>query len=122
MSAGLQTLGADVRLGVLQGANIKSVTPLGSSQATAAALQVGMNAVAGANGTLAVRLPKAKIGQQVHVYSSTATNGLPVYPHVGGNINGTTTNDPVTMEGKTPAWFVLQPDGLTWAAFFTANT
>jgi hypothetical protein len=96
-----QTLGSDQRFGVMNGANIKAVTPLGSSQATAAQLQVGMNAVAGANGTLSVRLPKARPGAQVHIYSSTATNGLPVYPQTGGNINGG-TNDAAVPKRDGP--------------------
>jgi hypothetical protein len=97
-----------------------AVTPLGTNQATAAALTAPVSVVTGADGTLSVRLPTAVAGKVMYVYGATATNGLPIYPATDGTINGGSADTAVTIEGKTLAKFV-GTSATNWAAFYTAN-
>lgn len=99
-----------------------AVTPAGSAQGDAGSLVAGcLNTVTGADGTKGVVLPVPAAGDVVRVYSATATNGLKVYPHSGGDINDGSADAAVTIEGKTMAIFE-SVDGTTWAAMFTANS
>ena len=98
----------------------EAVTPLGSTQGTAAALTAPLSVVTGANGTLAVVLPAVVAGKVMMVYGATATNGLPIFPAVDDDINGGTTDAAVTIEGKTLAIFIGTSSS-TWAAIYTAN-
>lgn len=115
-----QTMGMNIRYGMLDASNVKALAAAGSNQAGAAAIKSSVVRVSGASGTNGVRLPKPNKPMQVAVYSSVSANGLLVYPHTGGTINDGTANAAVTIEGRTPALFIY--DGTTWEAFFTANT
>jgi len=100
---------------------VATVASAGSAQGDAAALTNPINVVTGADGTKGVVLPAAQAGLVVEVYSSTATNGLPIYPATGDDINDGTTNAAITIEGKTHARFIAV-DSTTWVAIYTANT
>lgn len=100
--------------------NVASVAAAGTNQATAAALTGTINVVTGASGSNGVILPVAKPGMVVIVYSSAATNGLPVFPATGGTINNGTANAAVTIKARTFAMFVAT-SSTNWTASFTAN-
>lgn len=100
---------------------VATVAAAGSSQGTAAPLTADVNNVTGANGTLAVVLPAIEIGKSIEVYNAVATNGLPIYPHTDGTINGGSANAAITIEGKTTAR-LTRIDATNWSAQFTANT
>ena len=116
-----QTLGSNQSYGLLNGTDTQGVAPTGSTQGDAAQLTAAVSIVTGADGTKGVILPVPKVGRQVSVYSATATNGLKVYPHSGGDINDGTSNAAITIEGKTRADF-LAVDTTTWAAIYTADS
>jgi hypothetical protein len=125
MIAGIRKTKQGLRIGtnnvpiVLHAGN---VTAAGSVIGNAVALPYTVNNVAAADNTKCVILPTPAVaGQVVYVYNSVATNGLPVFPHVGGAINGGTANATVVIEGKTLAKFISQ-NTTSWAAQFTANT
>ncbi len=99
----------------------QTLAAAGNSQATAAKIKAAVSNVTGANGTLAVVLPKADVGNVRIVYNSVATNGLPIYPQSGGTINGGSGDAAITIEGKTLA-ILVKTDATNWAAIFTANT
>lgn len=116
------TIGGLKRAGGLAATDSTPIIPTGSAQTDAAAITSSVAVVTGADGTKGVILPSPSTNiRQVLVYSATATNGLKVYPHSGGDINDGTQNAAITIEGKTAAYFVAV-DGITWAAIFTANT
>jgi len=99
-----------------------TVTAAGSSQATATEIVAHYVEVNGGDDSVGVRLSGAsRFPRTVYVYNTHATGGVKVYPHVGGNINGGTTDAAVTIEGKSLAIFVCM-DGTIWAAQYTANT
>jgi len=100
---------------------VATVAAAGSSQGDAAALTNPINVVTGADGTKGVVLPAAQAGLVIDVYSSTATNGLKVYPATGDDINDGSANAAVTIEGKTHSRFIAV-DGSTWAAIYTADS
>lgn len=98
-----------------------SIAAAGNSQGTATAITHRLTTVSAADGTKGVILPTpTKAGVRVFVYNEHASNGLPVFPHSGGDINDDTQNAAKTIEGKTWAEF-LALDTTTWAAIFTAN-
>jgi len=99
----------------------QAVAANGSTQGTAAALTGVLNVVSGADGTKGVILGTPAAGVTIQVYNSTATNGLKIYPHSGGDINDGSADAAITIEGKTLATLVGL-DATTWAAQFTANT
>lgn len=108
--------------GVTPGSTVDTVAAAGTNQATGALLAIGLNLVTGADGTKAVVLPVAgAAGKRVRVYSTVATNGLPIFPAVGGAINGGSTNAAITIEGKTFA-HLESINATDWAAIFTVNT
>lgn len=101
---------------------VTAVAAAGTNQATAGALSASaMNLVSAADGTKGVVLPAAAAGKSVRVYSSVATNGLPVYPASGGTINSGSADAAVTIEGQTLAIFEAV-NSTNWAAIYTANT
>lgn len=102
---------------------IEAVAAAGTNQATGTALVAGhLNVVSGADGTKGVTLPTAVAGTVVVVYSSVATNGLPIYPAADDDINDGTTDAAITIEGKTAVMFIAA-DATTWVALtYTANT
>ena len=100
----------------------ETVAAAGTNQGTAAVLGDIVTTVTGADGSNGVILPvPVFLLQELTVYSSTATNGLNVYPHVGGDINDGGINSAIVIEGKTMATFI-NLDGTTWMAMYTANT
>lgn len=76
------------------------------------------HSVSGADATKGVTLPLG--GNYVEVYNEHATNGLKIYPPLGGKINGGTDNAAITIEGKTLA-IIRRVDATNWAADFVAN-
>lgn len=98
-----------------------TVAAAGSDQAGATELVNRYNTVTGADDAVGVRLSLPSPNAEVFVYSTAATAGLLVYPHVGGDINDGSQNAAITIEGKTLAHFVCL-DGVTWGCIFTANT
>lgn len=110
------------RVGVLVGADVEFIAPAGSAQTDATAITKSVAVVTGADGTKGVILPEPNgLNKSVVVYSATATSGLKVYPHSGGDINDGTGDAAITIEGKSRADFLCL-DGVTWAAIYTANT
>jgi hypothetical protein len=94
----------------------------GAAQGNAAAISSQSTTVTGADDAKGVILPAtAAPGSVYFVYSAQATNGLKVYPHVGGDINDGSANAAVVIEGKSQAIFVNQ-DGTTWSGTYTANS
>ncbi|MFH0914827.1 MAG: hypothetical protein V1912_00060 [bacterium] len=96
-------------LGILEGASAGSLTAskvvsrdaakniplfgavlaaLGNSQGTAAAVAAQVTLVTASNGTKAVVLPTAVVGQTFIVVNTVANATLPVYPASGAQING----------------------------------
>lgn len=106
---------------IVSGGAANAVAANGSTQGTAAALTGALNVVSGADGTKGVILGTPAASVTIQVYNATATNGLKVYPHSGGDINDGTQDAAITIEGKTLATFVGL-DSTTWAAMYTANT
>lgn len=117
----MTTNGILKRAGLAVGAEVESIAPAGSTQTDATAITKSVAVVTGADGTKGVILPEPRVNLHVIVYSATATNGLKVYPHSGGDINDGTSNAAVTIEGKTRGDF-LCVDGTTWAAIYTADS
>jgi hypothetical protein len=102
-----QTTGSNERFGVLEGSRQRSVAATGSSQTDAANVGRNVNLVTGADGTKGVILSPAKIvGQSYLVYSSAATNALPVYPPSGGTINSGTANASLSVTARKPVYFI----------------
>lgn len=118
-----QTLGSMNRIGSPTSSQKQVLASAGTNQATAAQIANygGVVEVSGADGTKAVKLPPARQGAVLYVYSTVAANGLPVFPATGDDINDGTANAAVTIEGRTLAIFIGL-DNTTWAAMFTANT
>jgi hypothetical protein len=108
--------------GLLIAGSPEAITPLGTSQSTAAPITKAFAVVTGADGTLAVTLPVISAAGQVQaIYNATATNGLPVFPNTGASINGGTVDSgSIAMEGKTLA-ILIATSTTNWSAIFTAN-
>lgn len=99
---------------------VVTVAAAGSIQGDAAVLTAGaMNKVTGADGTVGVVLPTTAANVAVEVYNSSASN-LKVYPFLGDNINGGTTNASVTVAARTFARFVAV-DATIWSGIYSAG-
>lgn len=92
-SSGLSSLAAFA----ISGSRSLTVSAAGATQATATALSSAVNVITtcteAASGVL---LPVNDICDSIIVCNATSAN-LRVYPPVGGNLNGGTTNVPFTM-------------------------
>lgn len=98
------TIGHGGRPVLLEGGTVAAA---GSNQSGAAPLTSTVTEVTGASGTNGVRLPvPGRIGRQMQVYSSAATNALKVYPHSGGSINNGSANAAVDLAARTLGLFV----------------
>lgn len=97
----------------------ESIAAAGTNQATATELVATvLNIVSGADATKAVRLPA--VAQRLCLVQNIAAAALPVYPHVGGDINDGSADAAVTLAAKSLALFVAV-DGVTWGATYTAS-
>ncbi len=116
MTGGLQTIGANERLGVLEIVRRKTVAAAGTSQTDAALIGANVTVVTGASSSNGVILRKTKNNPYtVLVYSSAATNALKVYPPVGGNFNDGVVNTPLSATAQTPYYLsCISGDGLSW--------
>jgi hypothetical protein len=92
----------------------------GAAQGNAAAISARFTRVTGADDAKGVILPTPTAGDEYLVFSAQATNGLKIYPNVGGTINEGSANAAVTIEGKTLARFVAW-NATTWDGQYTAN-
>lgn len=101
--------------------DIGTIAAAGSVQGDATAIANTISVVTGADGTKGVILPAATAGLVYIVYSSTATNGLKIYPASGDDINDGSADAAITIEGKTAAIFIAV-DTATWTAIYTANS
>lgn len=101
--------------------NPAAIAAAGSSSADAAPLQGWSATVSGADGSAGVRLRPEANGSVATVYNEHATAGLKVYPHVGGTINGGSTDAAIVIEGKSLAIFHRVSE-TNWGAIFTPNT
>lgn len=100
-----------------------TIAAAGSAIGNATAIVNQFQTVTGADDTKGVILPTptaATLGDEYIVYSSQATNGLKVFPHVNGTINDGSANAAVVIEGKSAARFVAY-DTTNWVAIYTAN-
>jgi hypothetical protein len=98
-----------------------SLAAAGSVIGNAGAIVDMVTTVTGADDTKGVVLPTPTAGQVAVIYSSTATSGLKVYPHVGGTINDGSANAAVVLEGKSMGLFIATST-TNWGAIFTANS
>jgi hypothetical protein len=96
------------------------VSAAGSNQGTATAINREMNVVSTVAAGAGVILPVAVPGMVISI-TNTSANSLLVYPHVGGDINGATTNAAFThtagatlqyMAPTTSDWYTV---GATYA-------
>lgn len=116
-SSGLLTVPVPLNVGPAA-----TLAAAGSVIGNAAAISSRFTVVTGADNTVGAILPStARVGDAYFVYSSTATNGLKIYPPVNGDINDGSANAAVTIEGKTLGIFINM-DGTTWVAMYTANS
>lgn len=123
--SGITVVGtADITEALTGAFAVNAVDALGNGTlAQAAPLTAkSLNVVGAADGTKAVSLPTAAVGQWAMVYSSVATNGLPVLPAADGAINGGSAGAAYTIEGRTAALFVASSATAWVAAFGTVNT
>lgn len=112
-----QTVGSNLRYGVLEVARQRTVAAAGTGQTDATAVGGGgLNVVTGSSGTNGVRLPKGKNPHTFWVYSSAATNAMLVYPPTGGTINNGTANAALSVAARKPVQFACLIDGITWMA------
>jgi hypothetical protein len=89
------------------------VAAVGNSQGTAAALTADRNLVTDADGTKAVTLPTAVVGQSIRIVNTSASSPLPVYPATGAAINGGSANAAFTIGAGRAAEFHCSA-ALTW--------
>lgn len=98
---------------------VATVAASGTTIANAAAVTTGITLVTGADGTKSVVLPTAVAGLQVTIYSTAATNGLPVLANTSDTINGSAS---VTMEGQTWLQAVAVNSAAWLTTIFTADS
>lgn len=98
---------------------VASVAASGTTIANAAAVTTGITLVSAGDGTKSVVLPTAAAGLQVMLYTTVASNGVPVLANTGDTINGGAS---VTMEGNT--WLqAVAVNSTAWlTTIFTANS
>ena len=98
------------------------ITAAGAAQANAANLNYGFNLVNGADGTKAVILPVAYPGKTL-VVKNNAASALPVFPQVGGTVNGVAANSNYLMAANsTTAMFIANTNANNWHTLpFTAS-
>jgi hypothetical protein len=96
----------------------QTVAATGNSQATGATLKHGVNRVTAADGTKAVVLPALNDGDAV-VVNNTVAAVLPVFPDVGGSINGGAANAALNMAASTKAIYFLESGALTGVRVWT---
>jgi hypothetical protein len=84
---------------------VAAVTAAGSNQGNAAALSEGLNVVAGANGTVGVRLPTAVAGAVV-IVKNTAAAALPIYPATGAAVNAVAANGAYSITNLTSTMLI----------------
>lgn len=108
--------------GLVQLVDVGTLAPAGTNQATAAAI-TDMITTSTGDGTAGLVLPTAAAGKLYIVYNLHATAGLLIYPASGDDINDGTTDQAITIEGKTNVMF-LAVDAATWITVggYTANT
>ena len=93
---------------------MRTVTAAGATQATATAIAAQYNVVTTATQNQGVILPSGfSPGDDLDVVNKTTTN-ICVYPPVGSNLNGNTTNAPCIMAPNTMKTFINM-DGTNWA-------
>jgi hypothetical protein len=100
----------DLRVGT-----VVAVTATGSLQTDAAALSVGFNLVAGADGTKGVLLPVAAAGKQVRI-KNNVNAALKIWPASGDAINAITANSHMSIAAWTTVTLEAY-DGTTWYTF-----
>lgn len=100
--------------------DISTIAATGTVQANAASIANKVQMVSGADNTVGVILPTPTAGDEYFVYSTVATNGLKIYPHSTGTINGGSANAAITIEGQTMAHFIALTT-TNWGCIFTAN-
>lgn len=102
---------------------IDTVAATGSLISDAAVLHYGRNVVTAANGTKAVRLPKADPDSKVEIVNTSATQALIVFPELAADqINAITAGASLTMPGGSSAGFYCDTNGHWYAALATAAT
>ena len=101
--------------------NIGTIAAAGSVQGNATAIVNAVTIVTGADDAKGVILPVPTAGDELFVYSNTATAGLKVYPPANGTINDGSANAAITIEGKTLAQFIATST-TNYASMFTANS
>ena len=89
-----------------------NITATGSTQADAFQLNAVYSIVTTAATGTGVRMMRSEPSAEVLVRNLGA-NPLNVYPPVGGNFNGGTTNAPVTIAANAFQWFIGR-DALNW--------
>lgn len=82
-----------------------NITAAGTTQADAFGLNATYSIVTTAASGTGVRLMNPEPSAEVFVRNLGA-NTLNVYPQVGGNFNGGTTNAPVTIAAGAFQWFI----------------
>jgi hypothetical protein len=100
----------DLRIGT-----VVAVTATGSIQGDAAALSVGFNLVADANGTKGVLLPVAAAGKQVRIKNNVNAQ-LKIWPASDDAINALGANNSMTIAAWTTVTLEAY-DGTTWYTF-----
>jgi hypothetical protein len=89
-----------------------NITATGTTQADAFQINAVYSIVTTAASGTGVRLMRSEPSAEVFVRNLGA-NTLNVYPPVGGNFNGGTTNAPVTIAANAFQWFIGR-DSLNW--------
>lgn len=102
---------------------VDTIAATGSLISDAAVLSNGRNVVTAANGTKAVRLPKADPDSKVEVVNTSATQALIVFPELAADqINAITAGSALTLPGGASASFYCDTNGHWYAAVATAST
>lgn len=107
--------------GILGFGNVGTKAAAGSAQGNATAITNQITYVTASDGAKGVALPAAAAGLVRVVYNTVASQGLLVYPASGDDINDGTTDEPITIEGKSMAMFFAM-DATSWGAMYTADS
>lgn len=105
--------------GVATTASMLTVTPAGTTQATALAIQAKLNLVLNTVANAGLILPVGIRGQTVFTYAPYATTATKVYPPVGGTVggpgSGAAANAAATLAAQSKTtWYCIDDTGLNW--------
>lgn len=96
---------------------IDTVAAAGSLISDAAVLSNGRNVVTGANGTKAVRLPKAEVDASVVIINTVSNQTLIVFPNLAADqINAIAAGDPFSLVGGARGEFLCDANGHWYVA------